>query len=267
MNCETFGNFVVELARSQPLEAGVRDEALAHCSDCQCCSQRLEDEKMLSAGLQALAVEMKAGTAPDRLEQNLIMALRQQRFVPQAAHASHRWNYLAIAAAVIIAVMLAIAGFRMRESKSESHAQAVPPIETPTTNMPTGDATPTSDEPAIVIPELKRAANKKTTPHVATNPPARKRRNSVTISPTFVSVVVGALTDSDSSEVVSPFMPLGYTNDANLQEGAQVMRVELPRYAMARFGLPVNMERYDERVKADVWVGADGLARAIRFVQ
>ena len=46
-----------------------------------------------------------------------------------------------------------------------------------------------------------------------------------------------------------------------------MVRVELPRYAMARFGLPVNMERYDERVKADVWLGADGLARAIRFVQ
>jgi hypothetical protein len=31
--------------------------------------------------------------------------------------------------------------------------------------------------------------------------------------------------------------------------------------------LPVNMERYNERVKADVLVSADGLARAIRFVQ
>ena len=29
----------------------------------------------------------------------------------------------------------------------------------------------------------------------------------------------------------------------------------------------VNMDRYGERVKADVLMGADGLARAIRFVQ
>jgi hypothetical protein len=62
-------------------------------------------------------------------------------------------------------------------------------------------------------------------------------------------------------------MQLGDGSVGNLQEGAQVVRVEMPRYAMARFGLPVNMERYDERVKADIWLGADGLARAIRFVQ
>ena len=84
---------------------------------------------------------------------------------------------------------------------------------------------------------------------------------------TFVSVVVGSVTDPETPEVVSPYVPVGYTSPANIQEGAQVVRVELPRYAMARFGLPVNMERYDERVKADVWLGADGLARAIRFVQ
>ena len=66
---------------------------------------------------------------------------------------------------------------------------------------------------------------------------------------------------------MTEFMQLGDVSVANFQEGAQVVRVEMPRYAMARFGLPVNMERYDERVKADVWLGADGVARAIRFVQ
>jgi hypothetical protein len=53
----------------------------------------------------------------------------------------------------------------------------------------------------------------------------------------------------------------------NLQDGAQVVRVELPRSAMVSLGLPVNMDRYGERVKADVLLGADGLAHAIRFVQ
>jgi hypothetical protein len=45
------------------------------------------------------------------------------------------------------------------------------------------------------------------------------------------------------------------------------MRVELPRSALAGFGLPVNMDRVNERVKADVLVGPDGQAQAIRFVQ
>ncbi len=69
------------------------------------------------------------------------------------------------------------------------------------------------------------------------------------------------------SEVTTEFLPLSYVSPVNLQDGGQLVRVELPRSAMVRFGLPVNMERYSEKVKADVLVSADGLARAIRFVQ
>ena len=47
----------------------------------------------------------------------------------------------------------------------------------------------------------------------------------------------------------------------------RVVRVELPRSALESFGLPMNMERAGERIKADVVVGHDGLARAIRFVR
>ena len=54
---------------------------------------------------------------------------------------------------------------------------------------------------------------------------------------------------------------------ASLQEGGQLVRVELPRSALVAFGLPMNVNRYDEKVKADVFFGSDGMARAIRFVQ
>jgi hypothetical protein len=62
-------------------------------------------------------------------------------------------------------------------------------------------------------------------------------------------------------------IPLRYMNVASLQEGGQIVRVEVPRSALANFGLPVNMERSNERVKADVLYGVDGLAHAIRFVK
>jgi hypothetical protein len=63
------------------------------------------------------------------------------------------------------------------------------------------------------------------------------------------------------------FMPVGYWNAAALQDGGQIVRVELPRTTLASFGLPVNMDRYNEKVKADVLLGVDGMAHAIRFVQ
>ena len=48
---------------------------------------------------------------------------------------------------------------------------------------------------------------------------------------------------------------------------AQVIRVQLPRSTLTSFGFPVNAERWNEPVKADVVMGHDGIARAIRFVR
>ena len=50
-------------------------------------------------------------------------------------------------------------------------------------------------------------------------------------------------------------------------DSGSLVRVELPRSALESFGLPMNMERAGERIKADVLVGSDGPARAIRFVR
>jgi hypothetical protein len=70
-----------------------------------------------------------------------------------------------------------------------------------------------------------------------------------------------------NTEIATDFIPLSSMTAVNLQDGGQIVRVELPRSALTNFGLPVNMDRYNEKVKADVLFGVDGLAHAIRFVQ
>lgn len=67
-------------------------------------------------------------------------------------------------------------------------------------------------------------------------------------------------------EVMTEFLPLTYVSEA-AQETGQVVRVRIPRATLASFGLPVNAERVNELIKADILIGDDGLARAIRFVQ
>lgn len=49
--------------------------------------------------------------------------------------------------------------------------------------------------------------------------------------------------------------------------GTFVIRIKVPRAAMASFGLPVNQDLADQRVDADLLIGEDGTARAIRFVR
>lgn len=73
------------------------------------------------------------------------------------------------------------------------------------------------------------------------------------------------------SEVTTAFLPLPY--NAVPFTDATIVRMQVPRAALARFGLapiealPVDINRSDDTVLADVLVAEDGLARAVRFVR
>jgi hypothetical protein len=62
------------------------------------------------------------------------------------------------------------------------------------------------------------------------------------------------------------FIALPYSDENLSGEGAVVLQVEVPRSAVALAGIPVGDGPSNGRVKAEVIVGADGLARAIRFL-
>ena len=65
-------------------------------------------------------------------------------------------------------------------------------------------------------------------------------------------------------EVVTEFYPL--MEDPPPFERGELLRVSLPAAAMRSVGVPVSEDRLGETVQADVLVGQEGLARAIRFV-
>jgi hypothetical protein len=46
-----------------------------------------------------------------------------------------------------------------------------------------------------------------------------------------------------------------------------LIRVEIPRSAMIALGFSVSEDRASESVEADVMLGGDGVARAIRFLE
>jgi len=69
-----------------------------------------------------------------------------------------------------------------------------------------------------------------------------------------------------SREIATDFFLINY-GAVPLAEGGRVVRLLVPRSAMAKYGLPVNMDRANEPVKADVILGLDNLPQAIRFVQ
>ena len=244
MNCQKFESMVSELARGQMMAAEQRAEALAHGDVCDDCAARLSDEQMLTLGLQSLAAEMDSLEAPRALEANLLEAFRARPAVEKSApvRVNPRYWIAAVAAMLLIAISLLVFSWTRR------------PTENP--NLANKQEEP---QPKQVVQDSEKPA-----PVESPQPVKRKR-----IRPVVTSrrAETAAVANHVTKEIATDFIPLSYMSAASLQEGGQIVRVQLPRSALANFGLPVNMDRYNEKVKADVLYGVDGMARAIRFVQ
>ena len=256
MNCQRFENVVSELARGQMMAAEQRGEALAHSETCAECAARLRDEEMLTRGLQSLASEMETLGAPAALESKLLDTFRTREVVTPVASRRSNASYWAAAVAAMLLIAISVVVFRLVISRggvdepSQAVQQAQPqvrPENSAPENKPSEQLTAgvqAEDDSLPQRPKPKRVR------------PAGLRRP---VNPQLANHV--------NNEIATDFIPLSYMSAASLQDGGQIVRVQLPRAALANFGLPVNMDRYNERVKADVLFGVDGRAQAIRFVQ
>jgi hypothetical protein len=90
--------------------------------------------------------------------------------------------------------------------------------------------------------------------------PVRHSAPSVVETASFETTDTDATTDSDG------FIPLPNAEKLDPNDDVNVVRVEVPRSAMMAVGLEVAVDRVSELVEADVKLGPDGMARAIRFV-
>ena len=261
MNCQRFEQVVSDLARGQMMEADVRAEALAHSEQCEHCSARLADEEKLTRGLHFLAADMESLAAPDGIELKLREAFRERHAaVPVAAKSSRSRYWLVAVAAALLVVMSVTVMWLGSDAPQEKMADNTPQkkVEEAVPAGPTGPAGPSrpvAPAPADVEHRAVNEVPKRQTPKpIRRNVGSRKRPEA-------------QMANHASNEIATDFIPLGDANTLVLQDGGQIIRVKLPRSTLVRFGFPVNMDRYNENVKADVIVGVDGLARAIRFVQ
>lgn len=257
MNCQSFETVVTDLARGQMIEAATRDDALKHSSECRVCAARLKDEGALTGALRELAAINHSVTVNPDLENNLLVEFRQQRRGSTARLASsRRYSIYAAAAAVLLLAFAVFAYQSLLKTETTNPALVSQPKLEPSP-APAGDQEnqTTALKPPIETP-------KKATPRSVV---AKKTKRPMPRATSVDNRETVATNYND--EVVSEFIPIGYSSAVSVEDGGQLVRIEMSRAAMARFGIPVNMERYNERVKADVLVSADGLARAIRFVQ
>lgn len=204
-------------------------------------NSKRSDEEVLTSGLELLAEELASHHAPPEIEQKLREALRARSVVvpmPVKRRYTGYWVAAGIAAMILIAISVIALRSRTDPPKPMNAQQTEQPLikeEEP--------------RPVLETPKVEEV--------VAQKPRRRTVRRPAN----------SAIANHVNREIATDFMPLGYLNPATLQDGGEIVRVELPRSALVNFGFPVNMDRYHEKVKADVLLGVDGVAHAIRFVQ
>jgi hypothetical protein len=286
MNCKEFETLVNDLARKRMMDASLRDATCSHAKDCARCNARLAEEKQLTVGLRALAILDENQKAPANVEANLLSAFRKHAAVAPAQVSPLRSSSFAWsrqprlnrwwAAAAVIFILFAIAAWRLqnagKEAKVPEHSagqQEPKQQELPANHDKNKQVLPASPAaPPHVAPSARgeKGPNKKASPRPGLTKDLNKLNPQIA---TNASTDSRAITQAQATqaEITTPYMSLtqGYT--LPMPEGGQVLRVELPRSALASFGLPVYEERLNERVKADVVIGNDGIARAIRFVR
>jgi hypothetical protein len=249
MNCQDFEGLALALARNSLLDTTTRDQGLIHTEVCEHCAARLAEERALLARVRAVVAEMAGEEPPARVDALLLAAFRAQTaatasstVVPAPSRTRHwsSWKLAAVAAGILILISVMANFWRSASShKPQQDKQAV---------LPAPGASPTA--PKLAEPPV---GGDRVVAEQPKNRPKRARRASVDIS--------------DEVEVVTRFFPLREGEDLTTLDSLQVVRVELPGSALGEVGLPFDPETVNEPIKADVVLGQDGLARAIRFVR
>ncbi len=251
MNCQKFEELVNDIARAQMIDAGVRDAALSHRDGCESCATRLEDEQAVTLGLRELADSTEADGAPARVEAFLLNAFAESapiQLIPQVSARRYQAKYLIGSIAAGLLIVFGASVVRWRQTAQVTQDTTATMIAS---KVPVGPSIIVNSPPPILERNIPA-------PLVSVHKSPKVNKAPLGIRPATVN---------NSTEIATDFMPLTYGATSNLQEGGRMVRVELPHSALATFGLPVNMDRANERVKADVLYGVDGLAQAIRFVR
>ncbi len=254
MNCNGFEAILPDLVRDRLSEEAIRAQALGHASSCPHCARRLAEENELTE-LFKLAISEKE-EAPHRMEAELIAAFHSRRartMRPAYGWLPFRWpGLLPVCVALsAIAVLLALAEIEIRHwhRRPAPVTEAPGPNETRASRVPTTGNDQATQQPALEVRQaLDEAPTKAAEPAILPRPQAPRKA-------------------AAPEEIATDFIALTSAANLSSMESGQLVRVQLPRSALAYYGLPFNQELADKPVSAQVLVGQDGVARAIRFLR
>ena len=254
MNCQDFETIILSMARAQLIEASARRQAFAHIAQCPGCADMLAEQQALTAAVRATAKSIRDEGASAHVEQSLRAAFRQQiedspAFCYRGSHGgiarirAWQWPRPALVALAAALLIILLAGTIWRW-----------PFTDPRQKTVTVQPAPGASQENEKLPEsLSPTPQREPVQHIAGE--RRRARNPVQRSAT------------SGEEVTTEFIALANEGELVPLESGRVLRVELSASTLISMGLPITAEDVSKPVLADLLVGQDGMARAIRFVR
>jgi hypothetical protein len=242
MDCATFQDIVHDLDRAGTPGAKQCESALAHAESCESCAALLTQVEWLEFSLAKLTEIGGGRQASPRLEATLLRELRSTKDF--AARKQLRWRLAALTTAAALFLVLGLA-LRHRGLSSPVAVHQVA-IQSPH-NTPQLGSVPSSENTRPAAPVTLDPHT--TNPVVVLSQPASHDSD-----------------DADGTPDAASFFRLPYADNSAALDGGAIVRVKLPRAALASFGLPVADTGDTRRILADLIVSADGTPEAIRLI-
>jgi hypothetical protein len=244
MDCSQFRELLVDLDRPGVLAADLRERALAHAEACGDCGRLLTETESLDAELRRLASRDVAAQAPGRLEAELLWAFRQRK----AAGARETTRRYAAAMGIAAMVLLAV-GFWFYRRSTGAIALTPPNVANP-----------------LVAVQPEMGAGKTLLPADVARPQEHPKAASGTHAGPAEKVATSAENQLAQADNTGAFIALPDAEYPVALDDGAVVRVVMPRAALASFGLPVEAMEGEGTVRADLIVSEDGTPQAIRLV-
>jgi hypothetical protein len=259
MSCRTFEGAVAALSRGRPApDSHTRDAALAHARECGRCARRLEEEQRLSRALDRLAAATADREASPAVEARLLEAFRDRAAALRAPkRAGWRWATAAagLAAAGVVGLVL---GPARREpappAAGRTEVASAPAAEPAGASAPRDPSTPAPPASAKGTPEPAASARPAASPHARRVSSAPRRAD-------------GGRPREREAPDPNRYVPWLWADPTTEFDRGHVVRVGVPRAALASWGWPLEGDVADEAVEAELLLGEDGVARAIRVVR
>jgi hypothetical protein len=242
MTCGSAREAILDLARGVAISEPVRAVAEEHLRECASCATDFARQRDLTAALGVLAAEAETWRPSPGIEGRLRAAFDSRLEVGPAprreSSAFENWiGVVAVAAVIALAAWLGKRSPTLAPADGHTQPALSPPAVSSSAEQASREPVPATVEP--------RSASQ---PPVARGGPSSRRR-------------------APSKRVRSfEFMTLpGAVGLPELESGS-IVRIAVPVGALPEYGLAIETNGSKTTVEADVLVGQDGMARAIRLV-